>query len=102
MPTLALPFPLWSRLGGLSLLWALGLMPAAHAQDAVQTNPGERACKTEVSKFEETIGFLRNAQGTEAAAKLKEELLPAQTEHEILMTQGYCGLVKHLKRKHLL
>ena len=86
----------------------LGLTGAAlgctglQAQDAVTASPHEKTCRTEVSKFEETIGFLRQTQGPEAAARVKEELLPAKLENEILMQHGYCGLVKHLRDKHLL
>lgn len=58
-----------------------------------QANP----CKTEVAKFEETIGFIRQHQGTAAAAALKEQLLPAKTEAELLATQGYCGLAAYLR-----
>jgi hypothetical protein len=75
--------------------------PALRAQAQAEA-PQERACRTEVSKFEETISFLRHTQGMEAAAKLKEELLPAKLESEILMQQGYCGLARHLRDKHLL
>lgn len=35
-------------------------------------------------------------------ARVKEELLPARLENEILMQQGYCGLARHLREKHLL
>ena len=100
-----MPFPTFCFRRSLRLL---GLTAAAvgctalQAQDAVTSSPHEKACRTEVSKFEETIGFLRQTQGPEAAARVKEELLPAKLENEILMQHGYCGLVKHLRDKHLL
>jgi len=88
-------------LAGLTGLLLGGASPALRAQAQAEA-PQERACRTEVSKFEETISFLRHTQGMEAAAKLKEELLPAKLESEILMQQGYCGLARHLRDKHLL
>ncbi|MDF1485110.1 hypothetical protein PY257_07935 [Ramlibacter sp. H39-3-26] len=59
-------------------------------------------CRAEYSKFEQAIGFARQTQGTEAAAALKEKLLPAKTADEILFKDGYCGLVKYLRQKKLL
>lgn len=100
-----MPFPTFCFRRSLRLLGltsaALGCA-ALQAQDEVTSSPHEKACRTEVSKFEETISFLRHTQGLEAAAKVKEELLPAKLENEILMQQGYCGLARHLREKHLL
>lgn len=59
-------------------------------------------CLNEVSKFEQAIAFIRDAQGVPAAAKLKEKLLPAKLEGEILDREGYCGLAKYLRDKRLL
>ena len=36
-----------------------------------------------------------------AAAELKEKLLPAKLENEILFKDGYCGIAKYLKEKKL-
>ena len=58
-------------------------------------------CRAEVSKFEQAISFVRQSQGTKAAADLKEKLLPAKTENEILFKDGYCGIAKYLKNKKL-
>ena len=58
-------------------------------------------CKSEVAKFEEAIGFIRQHQGVEAAGALKEKLLPAKLEAELLSTQGYCGLAKYIRDKKL-
>jgi hypothetical protein len=62
----------------------------------------ENPCLNEVSKFEQTIGFIRQSQGNRAAADLKERLLPAKMETDILMKDGYCGLAKYLREKKLL
>ena len=63
--------------------------------------PQPNACKSEVAKFEETIGFIRQHQGIEAAAAVKEKLLPAKLEAELLATQGYCGVMNYLREKKL-
>ncbi|MBK7989224.1 MAG: hypothetical protein IPK05_03125 [Comamonadaceae bacterium] len=39
------------------------------------------------------------AQGNLAAAELKEKLLPAKTENDILFKDGYCGLATYLREK---
>jgi len=84
-------------------------LPAAallSATLAAQTtvDPSKQAqdpCRSEVSRFEQTIGFIRQNQGQQAAAELKEKLLPAKLENEILFRDGYCGLAKYLKDKKL-
>jgi hypothetical protein len=59
-------------------------------------------CLKEVSKFEQTIGFLRHSQGASAAASLKEKLLPAKLEADLLFKEGYCGLAKYLRERKLI
>ena len=59
------------------------------------------ACRSMVSRFEETIAFLRQQQGAKAADELKEKLLPAKLEREILFRDGYCGLAEYLHEKKL-
>ena len=58
-------------------------------------------CKAEVSKFEQAIGFVRQNQGIQAARELKEKLLPAKLENELLFKEGYCGLARYLRDKKL-
>ena len=70
---------------------------AFFGEAAAQANP----CKTEVVKFEEAIGLIRQVQGNEAAAKLKEKLLPAKTEAQLLATEGYCGVAKYIRDNKL-
>ena len=53
-------------------------------------------------QFERAIGTVRQLQGNQAAADLKEKLLPAATERQLLNTEGYCGLSKYLNDKKLL
>jgi hypothetical protein len=65
---------------------------------AVSVDP----CRTEVSKFERALGFVRENQGNAAAADVKEKLLPAKLENDILSKEGYCGLAKHLRSKKLI
>ena len=97
--------PAWH--GGLWLALAMAL--AAPAVLALGNSEGigpkmqaENPCLNEVSKFEQTIGFIRQTQGNKAAADLKERLLPSKVETEILMKDGYCGLAKYLREKKLL
>lgn len=87
-----------------ALLWS-----AAQAQTGAAAPPADAtvalsapdACKREYVKFEEAIGFLRRTQGNEAAAALKEKLLPARLQDEILLRDGYCGLARYLREKKL-
>ena len=58
-------------------------------------------CKAVVSRFEQAIGFIRQSQGIQAAAELKEKLLPAKLESAILFKDGYCGLAAYLREKKL-
>lgn len=80
------------------------ITPVAYAADSTNTDPAREAenrCRAEVSKFEQTIGFIRNSQGVEAANQLKEKLLPSKLESELLFTEGYCGLARHLREKKI-
>ncbi|KRC33455.1 hypothetical protein [Acidovorax sp. Root219] len=88
------------------LVLAAGLLGsgAAWAQlasDSTAAQRAQEACRSEVSKFEEAIGFIRRSQGNQAAADLKEKLLPARLESEILFKEGYCGLARHIREKKL-
>lgn len=75
---------------------------AAAQSGADSSRPGtEAACRAEVSKFEQAIGYIRRTQGNAAAADLKEKLLPAQLENEILFKAGYCGLARHIREHKL-
>lgn len=71
------------------------------ASDSTAAQRVQEACRSEVSKFEEAIGFIRRSQGNQAAADLKEKLLPAQLERDILFKEGYCGLARHIREKKL-
>jgi hypothetical protein len=85
----------------------IGLVVPAQAQTtapppAATSIAAPDPCRLEVSKFEQVIGFLRQNQGNQAAAELKEKLLPAKLESEILFKDGYCGLAKYLREKKLI
>jgi len=90
----------------LAALLAALLIPAhalaAPATDSNAKPPTEAQCQRDLSKFEQAIAFSRQAQGAEAAARLRERLLPAQLESEVLARDGVCGLAKHLRDKRLL
>jgi hypothetical protein len=80
------------------LTGAAGAATTVNADLSVQI---EDPCRMEVSKFERAIGFIRQNQGNQAATELKEKLLPAKLESEILMKDGYCGLAQYIRDKKL-
>jgi len=82
-------------------LVACGAARAQLAGDSPAAKQAQDACRTEVSKFEEAIGFVRRSQGNQAAADLKEKLLPAKLESDILFKDGYCGLARYIRDKKL-
>lgn len=97
----------WHRLGAAgghwlvcAALWMACLpswaqtAPAPAPAPAAATDPAEQ-CKKDVLQFERAIGTVRQLQGNQAAADLKEKLLPATTE-------GYCDLSRYLNDKKLL
>jgi hypothetical protein len=100
--------PFRSVARGASWAFLIGLAGAALAQTATPPPPAATSiaapdpCRLDVSKFEQVIGFLRQNQGNQAAAELKEKLLPAKLESEILFKDGYCGLAKYLREKKLI
>ena len=83
---------------GALLTLPAGAATTVNADLSVQT---QDPCRLEVSKFEQAIGFVRQNQGNQAAMDLKERLLPAKVENEILMKDGYCGLAKYIREKKL-
>ena len=82
-------------------LLACGAARAQLASDSPAARQTQDACRSEVSKFEEAIGFVRRSQGNQAAAELKEKLLPAKVESDILFKDGYCGLARYIREKKL-
>ena len=94
----------WIHFALLSLLLSVAVIGQAATPIAkLAPEPSFQAdpCKSEVAKFEEAIGFIRQHQGVEAAGVLKEKLLPAKVEAELLATEGYCGLAKYIRDKKL-
>ena len=80
------------------LAFTCGITPLAGAADsAADTN----TCRAEVLKFEETVAFVRQAQGNAAASAMREKLLPAKVESDILFSKGYCGIARYLREKKL-
>ncbi len=86
----------------LALLPSLLAMGASAQAPSDVKVPTEATCQKELSKFEQTIALLRQVQGNKAAAEVRERLLPAKLENEILANQGTCGLTKHLRKKRLI
>jgi hypothetical protein len=88
----------------LALMSALALLPCATFAQTSAADLSLNAndpCRAEVSKFEQAIGFIRQNQGNQAAQDLKERLLPAKLENEILFKDGYCGLARYIRDKKL-
>lgn len=85
------------------LPWTLALLSvAAAAQTSVDpSRQAQDPCRAEVSRFEQAIGFIRQNQGAQAASELKEKLLPAKLENDILFKDGYCGLARYIREKKL-
>lgn len=85
------------------LPWTLALLSvAAAAQTSVDpSRQAQDPCRAEVSRFEQAIGFIRQNQGAQAASELKEKLLPARMENDILFKDGYCGLARYIREKKL-
>ena len=83
----------------LALALALGSSWAQTSVDPSQQT--QDPCRAEVSKFEQAIGYIRQVQGSQAAAELKEKLMPAKVENEILFKEGYCGLARYIREKKL-
>lgn len=80
----------------------MGCSSIAQTTAATKVSGAIDPCRSEVSKFDKVIGFVRDTQGEPAAAVLKEKLLPAQLEGQIMTKEGYCGLAKHLRTKKLI
>lgn len=79
-----------------------GTLPPPSAALSMRT-PGtmtEAQCQRDIQKFEQVIDFIRQAQGKEPAARLREKMLPAQVESSLL-SQGQCSLAKYLREKRL-
>lgn len=72
---------------------AFAQAPAAPASAFNAEDP----CRAEVSKFEQAIAYVRKARGAQAASDMKEKWLPAKVESELLLSQGYCGIARHLR-----
>lgn len=87
-----------------ALLLASSLLPV-QAQNPVAASPSAQEspnrCQAEIFKFEKILSFIRESQGLQAAALIKEKMLPAKVESEILKKDGYCGLARHLRDKKL-
>lgn len=78
--------------------WALATTMAAPAATvAAQPDP----CRATVLRFERALSIMRETQGNKAGEELKEKLLPAKLQSEILLKDGYCGLARYIQEKKL-
>lgn len=85
----------------LSLL-AISSHAQGHSAELIPKTPAEVACLKALSKFELSFSLARQAQGGKAATELRERLLPAKLENEIMLREGPCGVTKYLHKKKLI
>ena len=63
--------------------------------------PPTDTCKATVLRFERALAIMRETQGNKAGEEIKEKLLPAKLQSEILLKDGYCGLARYIQEKKL-
>lgn len=88
------------------LVGGASALPFAHAAGvttAVDSVPATTtdACKATVLRFERALTLLRDTQGNKAGEEMREKLLPAKLQAEILFKEGYCGLARYIQEKRL-
>jgi 2-methylaconitate cis-trans-isomerase PrpF len=88
----------------LRALLATTVVCVASAATASTTQPAltEATCQNEMVKFEQTMGYLRQTSGDQAASTVQDKLLPAKTREELLAKEGPCGVVRFLRAKKVL
>ena len=82
-------------------LWVLALSNPVGAAPTGDPATATDLCKATVLKFERALAIMRETQGNAAGEKLKEKLLPAKLQSEILFKDGYCGLARYIQEKRL-
>ncbi len=87
-----------------AILTAAGFARAQITQGGAATKVQQQApaCLNDISRFEQTLVLVRQTTGEKAAGELKEKLLPATQEMDILAREGYCGLSRYLREKKLI
>ena len=88
-------------MGLLISLLGFGLLSLQAQGQTVASDTQEQACRDTVTKFEESMAFIRKSVGYEKAAEMKEALLPNKLESELFSKEGYCGVARHLRAKKL-
>ncbi len=84
------------------LLWSLHAAAfAAPKSDLPHEQSSPDPCRVTVLRFERALNAMRETQGNKAGQDLKEKLLPAKLESEILLKDGYCGLARYIQEKKL-
>ncbi len=84
-----------------ALVFAAGLATAA-TPSTTQPALTEANCQNEMVKFEQTMGYLRQTSGDQAATTVQDKLLPAKTREELMAKEGPCGVVRFLRAKKVL
>lgn len=86
----------------LSLLSLLAMQ--AHGQShslTISPTPVTATCQTDISKFEQVVGVVRQSHGDKVANDLREKLLPSKEADDVLSQSGQCGLARLLRAKKL-
>lgn len=89
-------------MGLLISLLGCGMLSLQAQAQTIGTEAQEQVCRDTVTKFEESMAFIRKSVGYEKAAEMKEALLPNKLESELFAKEGYCGVARHLRAKKLI
>ncbi len=76
--------------------------PPAAALPGLPHAQNDLTCQNELVKFEQTMGYLRQTSGDQAATTVQDKLLPAKTREELMAKEGPCGVVRYLRAKKVL
>ena len=68
---------------------------------AADSSPATDPCKSVVLRFERAVALMRETQGNKVGDELREKLLPAKVQSDILFKEGYCGLARYIQEKKL-
>ncbi len=100
MSYIALPVILRASLTAAFLCAAASL--SANTLPGLPKAQNDVSCQNELVKFEQTMGYLRQTTGDQAATTVQDKLLPAKTREELMAKEGPCGVVRFLRAKKVL
>ena len=59
------------------------------------------ACKRDVLRYQANVDLVRKSLGERAAAELEGRFLSREQWDSVLLSEGYCGLSRRLRERHL-